>query len=562
MRFLAILSIRAKLALAFSSILVVVVALGLFSFNRIGAVHDASEAIRSTWMPGVQLAAEIADSANAYRHAEGILVISTDDDALAEYQKNSALALNRIRKAEETLSQMPTTAEEADFIHQFNNNWKSYLDISRMLVDLIGQKSAGDAVELFTGDSAYKFAKAKGFIDRTIDSKVKGGDDAVMGADSTYRTTLPMMIGAVLAAALICLGTMVGVIAGVALPIRRITNVVTALTAGNLNVAVYGLHRKDEFGTLASAVELFKTNLIGAEEAAAQRKLEELDKARRHSALEAHIEDFDKSARMAVQDIRAASAEINAMMISATKHQDLGSTQSLGVAESADAMRARIAGLVAATGDLNDSIDIIARQTTMTTGSTRQAVGDVDAASDQIAKLADASGEIGVVVELIKAIAAQTNLLALNATIEAARAGEAGRGFAVVANEVKSLASQTASATATITERIGIIQSETGAAVDRVGRVRDTITAIDELAGGISMAVSRQGLTTAGIARTISAISGEMDKVSTDISNVTIGAICSVGGSIEVLWAAERLSTVSQRIDHDVCEFFQAIRKI
>lgn len=78
------------------------------------------------------------------------------------------------------------------------------------------------------------------------------------------------------------------------------------------------------------------------------------------------------------------------------------------------------------------------------------------------------SHDIGEITVLINNIASQTNLLALNASIEAARAGEHGAGFAVVAEEIRKLATATASATENIENKINDMQKQTETAVDFV----------------------------------------------------------------------------------------------
>ncbi|MDJ0716303.1 MAG: methyl-accepting chemotaxis protein [Prochloraceae cyanobacterium] len=81
--------------------------------------------------------------------------------------------------------------------------------------------------------------------------------------------------------------------------------------------------------------------------------------------------------------------------------------------------------------------------------------------ADKVKQLGDSSQKISKVVNLISRFAAQTNLLALKTSIEAARAGEQGRGFAVIADEIRSLAAQSAEATAEIKKLIAAIQTET-----------------------------------------------------------------------------------------------------
>ncbi len=97
--------------------------------------------------------------------------------------------------------------------------------------------------------------------------------------------------------------------------------------------------------------------------------------------------------------------------------------------------------------------------------STRNLADRITSTEDIINQVSDMSQNISSVIQVIRGVADQTNLLALNAAIEAARAGEHGRGFAVVADEVRTLASKTATSTNEIRNVIEALQTSVGKAV-------------------------------------------------------------------------------------------------
>ncbi len=101
----------------------------------------------------------------------------------------------------------------------------------------------------------------------------------------------------------------------------------------------------------------------------------------------------------------------------------------------------------------------------------RKAVDTMEEVNAQTTQISD-------IVRLIDEIAFQTNLLALNASVEAARAGEQGRGFAVVANEVRQLASRSASAADDIKKLIDASVTQTREGTDMVRMAGDSMQEI------------------------------------------------------------------------------------
>ena len=142
-----------------------------------------------------------------------------------------------------------------------------------------------------------------------------------------------------------------------------------------------------------------------------------------------------------------------------------------------------------------------------------------------------ALGNVALVADTIRGIAAQTNLLALNASIQAARAGEAGRGFAVVAGEVKNLAHETTQATRAITATLDQLTSEARRLVEQGNRNTGLAHAVREATSVIARAFQGVGTTAGQIAGESSAIAAAAEAIRTR-SQSLLGKVAVLGDGI------------------------------
>ncbi len=354
------------------------------------------------------------------------------------------------------------------------------------------------------------------------------------------------------------LGTLLAIVGGLMLvetlraPLKRVTEIMTRLASGDLEVAIDGRNRGDEIGDMVRSVSVFRDaaleNVRLEREAESARALSE-EEASRRAAERARIEAEQKQALNALADVLAKLADGN---LEESMREDLSADfveMAFTYNHAIEALRETLtdvrytAGEIkGGTGNLAMSADDLARRTEQQAAALEESSRALHRLSDVVRSTADrarqtatsvnetqayatqsgevvakavgamseinrSSEKIATIIGVIDEIAFQTNLLALNAGVEAARAGEAGRGFAVVAQEVRELAQRCANAAKEIK---GLISASSSQVQNGVRLVEQTGSALTEIISHVT-----------GVQRLVADISSATTEQSTGIEEVT-----------------------------------------
>ena len=345
-------------------------------------------------------------------------------------------------------------------------------------------------------------------------------------------------------------------------PIRRMTDAMQKLAAGDVAVTVEGSGRADEIGAMAAAVEVFRNDRIEAQKL---REEQEAAKARaeveKRAAMAALADGFERSVAARVGAVATRAEEMRGTAETMSGTAGALARDASQVASSAEEAGGSVQSVAAAAEELAASLGEISRQVSQSAQVARGAVTIAEEGTSQMRILESAAVQIGDVVRLIGDIAGQTNLLALNATIEAARAGEAGKGFAVVASEVKNLAGQTAKATEEIARTVQEMQGATRQAVETIGSIGKVVGEMNGVTSSIAAAVEEQGAATAEISRSVQQAALGAQAVSATIGAVSHAAEETGGAAETVRGAAGELGSEAKALAEEVGRFLAEVRR-
>jgi len=425
------------------------------------------------------------------------------------------------------------------------------------VIGLWQQGKMQDAWSQYCFETRPAVATLDAAMEKLVEYRRAQGDALV---DSSSRTVTWVRV------VLIALGVIIALIAipasaflardvarPVAAVIERLGKVAHGDVSGEMTREL--VERRDEAGELAAATQKLIGNLRPIIQHVSDGVQTLSASSTQLSAVSGDMTAGSRKTSERADAVTKAAAEMSSTMMTLASGMEQASSSLTAVAAATEQMTATI-GEIAANSE---------RARHITGDATRQA-GQV---SELMNELGKAAQRIGEVTETISNISAQTNLLALNATIEAARAGSAGKGFAVVANEIKDLASQTATATEDIKARVGGIQSSTSATIADIAGISKTVREVSEIVSSIATAIEEQAAVTKDIAGNIAQASmgvkhattqvARSSEVSTqiagDIGTVNRAAGEAASGSAQVQSGAEDLSRLAEQLRQSVEQF-------
>jgi|GEM_PF-645394 len=305
-------------------------------------------------------------------------------------------------------------------------------------------------------------------------------------------------------------------------PLRRVTQDMRLLGEGNTEIEVVDRQRRDEVGTMAKAVVIFRQNALDVERLTQQRlEDQKQEEEKRSASLFAMADTIESETGVVLEKVANHTKELSRAVGTMSGSAERVSAQAGDMAREAEESHSLAEQVAQAADNLALTIEDISAKVGRQRDIADTAMTQAQNSTRFVQVLSKATDDIGNVVAIISDIAAQTNMLALNATIEAERAGIAGKGFAVVASEVKQLATQTSKATAQIATQINGVRNVTRDCVKSIEEINGIINDMANISSEVSNSVDGQSAATRQITTSIQASFKVSERLNHQVNNAS-----------------------------------------
>ena len=251
------LKMASKLSLGFGIILVLMLASGLISLNRMNIVNDQSTIIAENWMPSIKVTEEINTNTSDFRIAQYEHVLSTTEEGMKKAENTMDLVLATMKKNRADYEKLISSPKEQAVYDSFSRKLDKYMESHKQLLIVSRQNKTEEAQKILHSSQAI-FDDFSADLLNLVKINVDGGNKASATGDEIYAQAKILIIS------MIILSIILGVGAAFLITKSITSSLITFqeglfsffayLNRESSNVQLIKLDSKDEFGNMAQIV--------------------------------------------------------------------------------------------------------------------------------------------------------------------------------------------------------------------------------------------------------------------------------------------------------------------
>ena len=254
-------TIRARIIAALALILCATVALGLFAIQRLSEVDAAASDISSNWLPSANVLGDLSQDFEQLRARQGQFM-------LAPIEKKPGLAEKIVESETELSADLKayrphvTKGVEEDFAKAIDQYVGEYVKSSGPLMAKVNAGDMVGAVDMYFGEMQDSADQGRKAIRDDRAYQLKMGKQAADVGTALGKSAITLIMAALALTSIACFIVGFIMVRTISMPITHMSGVMRALADGDTKVTVPNVGERNEIGKMATAVEVFKDNMI------------------------------------------------------------------------------------------------------------------------------------------------------------------------------------------------------------------------------------------------------------------------------------------------------------